>query len=425
MKPQIVIVGGGAGGLELAAQLGKKLGKKNKANITLVDHSPIHLWKPLLHEFAAGTLNSYADELSYLAYASDHYFQFCLGTMRGLNRSKKEITLAPVLDENKSEIIPERTLHYDVLIIAVGSVSNDFNIPGVKEHCLMIDNSEQALFFQQQFIKKMMALPYQAENQPLNIAIIGGGATGVELTAELHYAVRQMANYGFDFDPKKVSFSLIEGAKRLLPSLSEHLSQSVEKELKDLGIHLFTDCQVSRISAEGVYAKNDKFIPADIIAWAAGIKAPDFLRNLDGLEVNKINQLLVKPTLQTTMDDSIFAFGDCASCPDRPTPPRAQNAHQQAAFLTKNLPYFLAGKPLNNYKYTDYGSLISLSRYETVGNLMGRIIKSLTIEGALARFAYLSLYRAHQAALFGYWRIGLLMLANLLTRKIRPRLKLH
>lgn len=425
MKNQIIIVGGGAGGLELAAKLGKKFGKSNKADITLVDHSPIHLWKPLLHEFAAGTLNSYADEISYLAYASSHYFQFCLGTMRGLNRSKKEIILAPVVDENKNEIIPERTLHYDVLIIAVGSVSNDFNIPGVKEHCLMIDNSEQALYFQQQFIKKMMALPYHAENQPLNIAIVGGGATGVELTAELHYAVQQIAAYGFELDPKKVSFSLIEGSKRLLPSLSEHLSQSVEKELKHLDVNIFTDYQVSRISAEGVYSKNEKFIPADIIAWAAGIKTPDFLRNLDGLAVNKINQLIIKPTLQTTEDDSIFAFGDCATCPESPTPPRAQNAHQQATFLVKNLQLYFAQKPLRNYKYMDYGSLISLSRYETVGNLMGRLIKSLTIEGALARFAYLSLYRAHQSALYGYWRTGMLMLANCLTRKIRPRLKLH
>ncbi len=426
---RIVIVGGGAGGLELANLLGKKFGKRKKAEITLVDSSPIHLWKPLLHEVASGTLNSYDDELSYLAYASDHYFQFCLGTMQGLNRGKKEIILKPLFDEDQQEIIPERSIPYDILVIAVGSVSNDFNIPGVKEECLVIDNSQQALQFQQHLIKTMMSLPYQKQDQPFNIAIVGGGATGVELAAELHYALHQMAVYGFAFDPNKITINLIEAAPRLLPALSPHLSKSVQEKLKVLDIVIHTNEQVSKITPEGVLTKSGKFIPATLKTWAAGIKAPEFLKELDGLEVNKLNQLVVKPTLQTTVDDSIFAMGDCASCPqegsDKPVPPRAQAAHQQADFLLKAITDYLNNQPLPHYQYRDYGSLISLSRYETIGNLMGRITKSLMIEGMLARFAYLSLYRAHQRALYGWWRVAMMMVANFLTKQIRPRLKLH
>jgi NADH dehydrogenase len=430
-RPRIVVVGGGAGGLELVAGLGKKLGKKNKAEIILVDSSPVHIWKPLLHEVAAGTLNSYEDELSYLAYATNHYFQFCLGTMKGLSRIKKEIFLSPFLDENQKEIIPERTIPYDVLVIAVGSVSNDFNIAGVREHCLMIDTSSQAFYFQQHLIKALMGLPYQSNNadQQLNIAIVGGGATGVELTAELYYATHQMAEYGFGFDPSKISFSLIEASDRLLPVLSPHLSEMVREQLEQLDVTLYTSEQVSEVTAEGFSTKSGKFIPATIKAWAAGIKAPDFLKDLDGLEVNRINQLVVKQTLQTTIDAAIFALGDSAYCPqpgtDKPVPPRAQAAHQQASFLIKSIDNFLNQKPLSEYRYHDYGSLISLSHYETVGNLMGRITKSMMIEGKLARFAYLSLYRAHQAALHGSWHVAMILLANLLTSRIKPRLKLH
>lgn len=428
--PRIVVVGGGAGGLELVAGLGKKLGRKNKAHILLIDSSPIHLWKPLLHEFAAGTLYSYEDEISYFAYSANHHFEFCLGTMQDLHRTEKEIVLKPVLDKNQQEFIPERTIPYDILVIAVGSVSNDFNIPGVKEYCISIDNSEQALYFQEHLIKTIMALPYQPkEKQQLNIAIVGGGATGVELAAELHYAVNQLAIYGFKLDPKQVSISLVEASNRLLPALSERISKSVQEHLQNLGIKLFIGEQVSNVTNEGILTKNGKFIPANIKAWAAGIKAPAFLQQLDGLQVNKINQLMVKTTLQTTCDNHIFALGDCAECPQendgKSVPPRAQAAHQQATFLVKNISYFLEDKPLDKFVYHDYGSLISLSRYEAIGNLMGRLTKSLFIQGKLARLAYLSLYRSHQAALFGYWRVATLILSNWFSSRIRPRLKLH
>lgn len=427
--PRILIVGGGAGGLELASKLGSKLGKKHKAIITLVDSSPIHIWKPLLHEVAAGTLNSYEDEINYLAFASSHHFQFCLGTMTNLDRSKQEIILSPIVNGDQKEVIPERKLTYDILVIAVGSISNDFSIPGVQEHCLVIDTSEQALYFQQNFLKTMMKLSYQMPSEPLKMAIVGGGATGVELAAELHYAIRQMAIYGFDYDPTKISISLIEASDRLLPALSDHLSKTVLTTLNNLGIQVYTGEQVSKVTAEGIYTQKGQFIPATIITWAAGIKAPQFLHHLDGLETNKANQLIVKQTLQTTQDEQIFALGDCSYClqpgANKPVPPRAQAAHQEASFLVKAIDNFINKKPLPHYTYHDYGSLISLSHYETVGNLMGLLTKSMKLEGKLARLAYLSLYRAHQAALYGYWRVGNIMLANLLTRQIRPRLKLH
>ncbi len=430
----IVIVGGGAGGFELAVRLGKKLGKHQLATITLVDKTLTHLWKPLLHEVAAGTLDSHADELNYLTHASTRHFQFQLGELQSLDRARREIFLAPVYNNLGQEIAPGRNMSYDFLVIAVGSTSNDFNIPGVKDHCFFLDNREQADLFQQNFLKNLM----QAQNQieplrpgQLTIAIIGAGATGVELAAELHYSIKQAINYGLDhIDFKKdVKLILIEAANRILAQLPERLSRAITDVLTQFGVEIMTGERVTQVTAEGLETASGQSIPAYIKVWAAGIRAPDFLRNLDGLEVNPVNQLIVKPTLQTTVDDNIFALGDCASCPRAdskfPVPPRAQAAHQQAKLLAKSITRKIEGKSLLPYFYTDHGSLITLSREGALGNLMGRITGSLMVEGFLARTVYLSLYKMHQITLLGYWRVFLITLADLLTRRIKPRLKLH
>ena len=430
----IVIVGGGAGGLELATRLGDKLGKRKNADITLIDESLTHLWKPLLHEVAAGTLDSHDDELDYLAQAHWHHFQFRLGRMDGLDRKRRQVFLAPTLGEQGKEIIPRRSFTYDTLVIAVGSISNDFGIPGVKEHCFFLDNRAQADHFQDVLLKNYIQAQTRNESLregPLNVAIVGGGATGVELAAELRNAARQLVAYGLDrINPERdVKLVIIQALERILPELPPALSQSVQAELKKMKVEVRANERVVKVMEEGLYTKSGLFIPAAITVWAAGIKAPDFLRNLDGLETNHLNQLVARQTLQTTRDDDIFAFGDCAACPrpstNSPVPPRAQAAHQQASMLVRSLTNRIKGKPLPVYVYKDYGSLISLGQYSTVGNLMGNIIGNVTIGGLFARFMYISLYKLHQRALHGILRVILITLANLLTRPTRPRLKLH
>ena len=165
------------------------------------------------------------------------------------------------------------------------------------------------------------------------------------------------------------------------------------------------------------------------MVWAAGIKVPDFMGNIAGLESNRINQLHVNEFLQTTRDANIFAIGDCAQFlnPDGSrVPPRAQSAHQMASACYTNIVALLNNKPLKAYKYTDYGSLVSLASYSTVGNLMGNLNSgSVFIEGRLARMVYVSLYRMHQIAIHGFVKTGLVMVGGRLNRWLRPRLKLH
>lgn len=434
---KIVIVGGGAGGLELATKLGNKLGcvrkahvgNNRKAHITLVDRNRTHLWKPLLHEVAAGSLDDGIDALSYRAHGKNHGFHFKLGELAGIDRENKQIHLARLMDNDGKQILPESKLDYDILVMALGSVSNDFKTKGVAEHCIFLDSPQQAKKFHNRMLNKYLQLGIQ-ETKQVSIAIVGAGATGVELSAELYNSLQQVSSYGFEeIKPTDLKVSLVEAGKNILPALPERISASVYKELSKLGVDIRTETMVTEATAQGLLTKDGELIRADLMVWAAGIKAPDFLKEIDGLETNRINQLVVKGTLQTTLDDSIYALGDCASCalPDGGfVPPRAQSAHQMASIVGKNIIATIKNKPLADYKYTDYGSLVSLSNYSTVGSLMGNLTKgSMKIEGRLARMVYVSLYRMHQVALHGYLRTSLITLVERINRVLRPRLKLH
>ena len=433
MSHRIVIVGGGAGGLELATRLGRKLGKSDAARIILVDANLTHIWKSLLHEVAAGSLNSSEDELNYVAQAKWNHFEFQLGRMSGLDRAGKSITLAPTLDDDGQMLMPERRIAYDSLVIAVGSTTNDFGTPGAAEHCIFLDTRAQAERFHRRMLSHYLrAHANESEvGSKIDIAIVGAGATGVELAAELHHAAKQLAAYGLNrIRPEDMRITLIEAGPRVLPALPERIARPVHQTLEKLGVTVLTGAAVSEVTADGLKTADGNFIPASLKVWAAGIRAPGFLKDLDGLESNRINQLQVRPTLQTTLDDDVFAFGDCAACPQpgsegRNVPPRAQAAHQQASLLAKSLRLKISGQSLPEYRYRDYGSLISLSSFSAVGNLMGNLTGSVMLEGWLARVFYVSLYRMHQMALYGTLRTLLLMLSDRIGRSTEPRLKLH
>jgi NADH:ubiquinone reductase (H+-translocating) len=429
----IVIVGGGAGGLVLATKLGHTLGRRKKARITLIDASLTHIWKPLLHEVAVGTMDSHKDDVIYLGHAKAHHFSFQQGRMDGLDRSRREVVLAPVLDAEGREVIGRRTVRYDTLVIAIGGVCNDFGTPGVKEHCMFLDTHGQAEQVQHRLLNACLRAQTQegplTEGQ-LNVAIVGAGATGVELAAELHRAMRALVAYGLDrIDPERdVRISLIEAGPTVLPALPPRLSDATTAELRRLGVQLHMGERVVEVTEKAVRTQSGLAIPAELKVWSAGVKAPDFLRDLAGLETNRLNQLVVDETLRTTRDDAVFALGDCAACPqpgsDRPVPPRAQAAYQQAQTLAKNLSRRLQGKPPRPFVYKDYGSLVSLS-YSSVGNLMGNLLGSVMIEGRLARLTYLSLYKKHQLALHGLVWVILVSMINLMRLHTEPRLKLH
>jgi len=212
--------------------------------------------------------------------------------------------------------------------------------------------------------------------------------------------------------------------------LPERIAAAVTSALRDIGVTVVCSEQVVEVTPSEVKTRSGHAFPADLAVWAAGIKGAEMLKNLDGLETNRLNQLLVLPTLQTTRDPDVFALGDCSSLPREgkgpAVPPAAQAAHQQASHLLGSLQRRLDGRPPAPFRYRDFGSLVSLGEYSTIGSLMGFVSgKSYRVEGWFARFMYLLLYKMHLYALHGSLGVILDTLARFLRRSTEPQVKLH
>ena len=435
---RIVIVGGGAGGLELATKLGDRF-NANKVQVTLVDKNRTHIWKPKLHEVAAGSMDLADQELDYIAQAHWHHFKFRMGELTSIDREKQQIQISAYVDESGELVTPIQTIPYDTLVISIGSLTNDFGTQGVEKYAQRLESMGDAKRFHLRLVNA--CLRAQAQTTPLashqlKVAIIGAGATGVELAAELHRTTRAIISFGMDrVDPEKdLKVALIEAAPQILPALSPRISTAAEKLLSDLGVEVMTNAKVQKVEANKVVLSNGVELPAELIVWAAGVKAPDFLKGIGGLETNHVNQLLVLPTLQTTLDPNIFAIGDCAACPwpeanngkGGIVPPRAQAAHQQATHLYKQINRIINKQSLKPYKYKDFGSLVSLGEYSSVGSMMGGLIGgSLMVEGLFAKMMYVSLYKMHQLALHGWFKVFLDTLSRLIHRRTHSIVKLH
>jgi NADH:ubiquinone reductase (H+-translocating) len=429
----ILIVGGGAGGLELACKLGRKFGPDR---VTLIDAKMYHIWKPSLHEVAAGTLDIHQEGLSYPMLAHNNGFNFVLGAMQGLNTERKEVQVAAVRDDVGDEVLPPRVLQFGTLVISVGSQSNYFGVKGAQDYTISLDGPQQAENFRLRMLKQLATLDQRKKDEPdarLNIVIIGAGATGVELAAELREASHVHSRYGFQRinAAEDVTITILEGAPSILPVLPDSVSSAALRLLEERHIKVVNNCKVVEISPKQVEDANGVRYKADLCVWAAGIKAPVWLAEL-GLPVNKNNQLEVQGDLRVKGQSDIFSLGDCAACiqPDGSmVPPRAQSAHQQADYIYKLLLNDERGKAPSSkpYLYRDHGSLVSLGSRSSVGSLMGGLFKasSMFVEGFFARSMYASLHLMHHYAVLGGLKTFLLAVARYLVKRATPLVKLH
>ena len=432
---KIVVVGGGAGGLELVTRLSRTLGKSQQAEVVLVDRSQTHVWKPLLHEVAAGVIDKNSDGVDYRMHAVRNGYSFQLGNMRCLDTTAKTLTLDPLLDSDGQQILPERTLSYDTLVLAIGSVSNDFGTPGVAENCYSLDTLAAAERFHKALLNQLLrinqASAQSSKTTPsLHVAIVGGGATGTELAAQLHHIAILARSYGMpDMSPERLQVSIIEAGERILPALPEKIANSARGALAKLGIKVFEQTMVASADARGFVTKTGERVDADLMVWSAGVKAPDFITELGIFETNRANQILVNEYLQATVDEQVFVIGDCCGFQQADgswVPPRAQSAHQMADTAALNIINQQKNKSLKPYQYKDYGSLVHLSKYSTVGSLMGALTNSsMFIEGRLARLVYISLYNMHLFGVHGKLKGLLMLFTRKLSHIVGPKLKLH
>ena len=338
---RIIVLGGGAGGLELVVKLGRKLRRQRDVEVVLVDKNPTHIWKPLFHEVATGSMNSYHDEAAYQMLARKHRFKFVLGRATRIDLAARAVELAPI-EADGDEMVPTRELAFDQLIVAVGSLSNDFGIAGVKEFSRQLDSREEAELFHKAFTAQMHRVNAMdaAANPELNVVIVGGGATGVELAADMHNVVQRLAEYGFEhFSKERLKVRLIEAADELLPRLPARIGLSVKRELGKIGVDVRTATRIAQVQAKAVVTSEGESIPADLSVWAAGVKAPQWISD-SGFPVDRLGRIEVEPDLKVEGLDGIYALGDCCACKDRDgkeIPPRAQAAHQMAGIVARNL----------------------------------------------------------------------------------------
>lgn len=428
----MVIVGGGAGGLELACKLGRKLGREN---VTLVERSLNHIWKPTLHEVAAGTLDINQEGLSYSMLAYENNFTFVHGVFSELDLSTNEILVSPPDAGSGGVVYPERRVRFSRLCIAVGSTSNYYGTPGAAEYTVSLNTTGDADHFRIEMMNQMIRAEYQkSEGKPgiVDVVIIGGGATGVELAAELREAGGIYANYGFTHltPDTDIKITLLEGADRILAPLAERVSKGAAHLLAKRNVEVRTNCRVNQIEKDHLLDADGNRYDFNICVWAAGIRAPGFLANL-GLPVNRIGQLEVTECLNVKGFEHIYALGDCSSCiqPNgKPVPPRAQSAHQQADYIYKAIVNMAQGKEptTSPYVYKDHGSLVSIGTQTSVGSLMGALTGgSLFIDGIFARWLYMSLHLMHHMAILGFVRTMGLAIARMLVKRSTALVKLH
>lgn len=430
MVKQIVVVGGGAGGLELVVKLARKLKRDVDTRVMLIDKNASHIWKPLLHEVATGSLDSHHDETSYRMLARKHKFDFILGHVVRVDPEAQQVSIAAENDDDGEVLVEARQIAFDELVLSPGSRSNDFGTKGVAEHCVKLDSREQAERFHTLYLKQLHKVSSAKDDSTqLSVVIVGGGATGVELAADLHNVAGRLQDYGFDtFSQARLKVSVIEAGPLLLPRLPERIGESVKQELQSIGVDVLTSTKIESAESDALFTSEGERIVADVSVWAAGVRAPGFLAE-SGFPVDNLGRVKVNPDLTVEGYQNIYGAGDCCSCPtdDGGTvPPRAQSAHQMASVVAFNIVARHKNKQPKNFVYKDFGSLISLSRFSTVGNLMGNLMRgSVFVEGWLARMFYLSLYRMHQNAVHGPFSTLLIILGDRIYKATRAELKLH
>ena len=423
---RLVIIGGGVAGLDMASHLAGKRVSTGRLHVTLIDRETAYVWKPMLHTIAAGTSDAGAQQTVYAAQARTRGFVFQLGAAVGIDRERREVAIAPLRADGE-EVVPARAVPYDTLVLAVGSRANDFGTPGVVDHCARIDSRTEAIRFNDQL--RLHMLKASVSGQTLTIGIVGGGATGVELAAQLIQVATIAETYGVAGASSLIKVVLIEAGARILGPFPDKVADAARAKLEQLGIAVRTNARVASVDASGLHLADGAVIASDLKVWAAGVKAPALLNILAGLDRNRSGQLVVGPTLATAADPRVFAVGDCASptLPDRakPVPTTAQAAHQQALYLCKHLPSLIDGNPAPPATYHDFGSIVSLGGYDAFGSL-GRFgfFDGGFIRGRVAQLGHALLYRSYQARLHGVWRGSLLWLADMIARRVRPPARL-
>jgi NADH dehydrogenase len=370
-KPKVVILGGGFGGLAAARALYKS------AEVTVVDRHNFQTFLPLLYQVSTAGLA--ADHVAYPIRGALRKtdIKFRMGSPISVDHKNNEVKL------DSSEV-----LKFDHLIVALGSVSADFGIPGVNEHALGMKTVHEALTIRAEIMRRFEDLCRFEDDTKLSISVIGGGPTGVEMAGAIAELIRGPLKSDQAEAAANIQVSLIEAGPRLLPPFVPSLSERTKKDLEKLGVKVLLNAAVKAIEHRKIVLKDDSVLNSEITIWAAGVKGSDAMAQLS-LPTNG-NRVAVEPTMQVKNYPNIWALGDIAGAlgkDGRPLPMVAPVAIQQGKFIAKQIARLTANKPLTDFKYLDKGSMATIGRNKAIVQVRG-----LKIAGPIAWLIWLWLH---------------------------------
>ena len=370
-KPKVVILGGGFGGLAAARALYKT------ADVTVVDRHNYQTFLPLLYQVSTAGLA--ADHVAYPIRGALRKtpIKFRMGSPISIDHKNKEVKL------DSSEL-----LKFDHLIVALGSVTADFGIPGVKEFTLGMKTVSEALTIRAEIMRRFEDLCRFEDDTKLSITVIGGGPTGVEMAGAIAELIRGPLKSDQANAASHIDITLIEAGPRLLPPFAPSLSARTKKDLEKLGVKVLLNAAVKEVEHRKIVLKDGAVIPSEITIWAAGVKGSDAMAQLNLPTAG--NRVAVDPTMQVKNYPNIWALGDIAAAigKDGSTLPMvAPVAIQQGKFIAKQIMRLAKNQKLENFKYLDKGSMATIGRNKAVVQ-----VKSLKISGALAWLIWLWLH---------------------------------
>jgi NADH dehydrogenase len=370
-KPKVVILGGGFGGLAAARALYKS------AEVTVVDRHNFQTFLPLLYQVSTAGLA--ADHVAYPIRGALRKtdIKFRMGSPISVDHKNQEVKL------DSSEV-----LKFDHLIVALGSVSADFGIPGVNEYALGMKTVHEALTIRAEIMRRFEDLCRFEDDTKLSISVIGGGPTGVEMAGAIAELIRGPLKSDQANAAAHIQVSLIEAGPRLLPPFAPSLSARTKKDLEKLGVKVLLNTAVKAIEHRKIILKDDSVLNSEITIWAAGVKGSDAMAQLN-LPTNG-NRVAVEPTMQVKNYPNVWALGDIAGAlgkDGRPLPMVAPVAIQQGKFIAKQIARLMAKKPLTDFKYLDKGSMATIGRNKAVVQ-----VKGLKISGPIAWLIWLWLH---------------------------------
>lgn len=424
VKRKIVILGGGSGGLELAARL-----SDNAAlSVTLVDKVGAHIWKPRLHEFAAGTVNSTLSEISFYMIATMRGFRFEQGSVTAIDRTTKRVHLAPIHVGDRREMAAGRSIAYDTAVIALGGVTADFGTAGVAENAVRLDAKADADAFRERFVALMIHA--RETKQTAHVVIVGSGATGTELAAHLRLSERAFFERPSAVaQTKLLDLTILEAAPEFMPGADADLRAGILKRLAALDVRVFTGARITAVEADAVLSASGERWRSDATVWAAGSLGSPVLAGLGDFVLDRKGRILVDDRLRTTIDHDVYALGDAAAFTPpgaaMALPPTAQVASQEASYLADALATAKAGHEAEPFRYKDKGKLVSLGNAGTVGLVGFARRDDFFIQGQFAKAAYQGLQRQHQWTVLGLLRGSVAILADIISPTKGPALKLH